>query len=141
MRRFCQTQAAAEGSYIGLVSFNNPVVNNNSPVVISSVLDSSGNITVDGDTGIITISEAGVYCISWWFHSDAVPTVISLVEGNNDVIGTSVVDTSFNSNFGCTLAMIPANGTVQLVNDTGSSRNTINSNTGSSGGITIFRVR
>jgi len=72
-------------------------VESNANVIFDSIVTSSGNISYDNATGVITIQEAGRYEFDWWVATQASISTIgagfALVSSQGDTIGNSPIKT------------------------------------------------
>ena len=89
-------------------------------VIFDSIISSTGNISYDNVTGIITLQEAGKYELDWWVATQStspVGAVLTLISSQGDsIIGNSPIKTGEVVGIGI-IEVITAPVTVELRND------------------------
>lgn len=95
----------------------------NANVIFDSVVLSSGNISYDNATGVITIQEAGRYEFDWWVATQSSPSTIgagfALVSSQGDtIIGNSPLKTGEVVGVGI-IEVVTAPVTAELRNSSG----------------------
>ena len=96
-------------------------IESNANVIFDSTVISSGNISYDNATGVITIQEAGSYEFDWWVASQSTPSTIgagfALVSSQGDtIVGNSPIKTGEVVGVGV-IEVVTAPVTVALVNN------------------------